>query len=148
MSKADQLYNIIRFIRPLYLNLSNAVEKELEGTGISVAKRAVLEIISDCGPQTVPNIGRIMSVQRQYIQGMVNELEDDGLVGKAPNAAHKRSVLIQITAKGSKAIKAVRDKEQLNLAKVAKGLTQEQIESAQAVINHLNEFFSMNQNGG
>ncbi len=71
----------------------------------------ILQILDRLGPQTVPAIARIRSLSRQNIQTLVNRLESRGYVALAPNPAHKRSALVQLTEGGRSLVATVTDRE-------------------------------------
>ena len=75
----------------------------------------ILQILDRLGPQTVPAIARIRSLSRQNIQTLVNRLESQGSVALAPNPAHKRSALVQLTESGRSLVAAVTKREALSL---------------------------------
>src|SRR5438874_13287905 len=82
------------------------VAEELHRQGpASSARRGLLRSLSDEGPQSVPQMARTRTVSRQYVQTLVNSLMEDGLVEMAPNPAHRRSGLVQLTADGRQAVK-------------------------------------------
>ncbi|MEO1336123.1 MAG: MarR family winged helix-turn-helix transcriptional regulator [Myxococcota bacterium] len=64
-------------------------------------------------PQTVPNIARRMGLSRQSVQRTVYRLVEDGIVGLASNAAHRRSPLVSLTDRGQTAMEAIRRRQQL-----------------------------------
>lgn len=87
--------------------------ERIHGQGeTSSGRRAILRGLARLGPQTVPEMARARPVSRQYIQRLVNELTDDGLVEAAVNPAHKRSALIQITNAGAKTLDEMSAREQ------------------------------------
>lgn len=140
--KSDALYQVISCIRPLFLSLKDAVEVELEGTGVTVAMRAVLEQLSVQGAQPVPAIARSLNIKRQSVQVVVDELLANHFVERIENPAHRKSWLIKLTSKGSNQIRNIRTKEQSNLNKVCSGLSKEEINTCLRVMTHMQEFFS------
>jgi DNA-binding MarR family transcriptional regulator len=70
-----------------------------------------MESLADQGPQTVPALARARPVARQHIQVLVNDLVRFGLVETRPNAAHKRSPLFALTARGAAWFQAIRSTE-------------------------------------
>lgn len=94
------LGHFIDEVRALFHTLKAAAE-HVHGEGErSAARRGLLLGLAKTGPQTVPQIARSRPVSRQHIQVLVNGLLKDGLVELAPNPAHKRSKLVQLTATG------------------------------------------------
>ena len=52
------------------------------------------------GPLTVPQIAEMRPTSRQRMQRLADELAAEGLVAFADNPKHRRSKLVQLTAKG------------------------------------------------
>ena len=52
------------------------------------------------GPLTVPQIARMRPTSRQRMQRLADELADDGLVRFVDNPRHRRSKLVELTARG------------------------------------------------
>lgn len=140
-SKHDALYDVIRFVRPLHLALARSVERELRGTGVTMGMRAVLEVVDAYGPATVPSIGRVLAVGRQPVQRIVNAAKALGLVSLESNPAHKRSALVALTAEGESAFRAIREREQQNLKRVARDLSRVDIVAAIRVLGALSDAF-------
>ncbi len=140
--RANTLYEIIRYIRPLHRYLVEAVSIELEGTGVTVPMRAVLEYLNENGERTVPNIARSLMLKKQYIQDIVNDLLDEELVERIENPAHRRSWLIGITPHGTGKINAIRRREQVNLVKVGADLKMDEIKTCLRVMAHLHDSFA------
>lgn len=137
----DSLYELIRLVRPLYKTLEASVAQELEKTGVSVSQRAVLEQILDNGSMTVPTIGRKLVLPRQFIQKIANELLELGLIQRRENQAHKRSVLLELTAKGLKTIEQIKVREVEVMKPVAAALNQDELTTAKAVMTKITAGF-------
>lgn len=111
MNKSDKLYQIIWQSRPLMQAAETSVERGLDGTGLTVRMRAVLEILYRQGALPVPDLARALDIQRQYVQLMVNETCRAGLTEKQSNPRHKRSHEITLTHTGQVVITAVLKRE-------------------------------------
>lgn len=73
-----------------------------EESGLGGTDNLVLAAILESDtPPTVPQIGRSLGHPRQVIQRSVNKLEEDGLIAKLPNPAHKRAPLLSATPRGT-----------------------------------------------
>jgi formyltetrahydrofolate deformylase len=99
--------------------------------------RAVLNMLRQQGPMTVPQMGRAQAISRQFVQRMVNDAAAAGLVEAAPNPAHKRSSLIRLTAEGSAAIAAVLGHERAALAPVGADLADEDVSACIRVLRRM-----------
>jgi DNA-binding MarR family transcriptional regulator len=65
------------------------------------SRRWVLRALHRRGPQTVPTLARGRAIRRQSLQPVVDGLVRDGLARLAPNPAHARSRLVEITRRGA-----------------------------------------------
>ena len=139
MTDADDLYDLIRLVRPLYKVLEGAVVRGLEGNGLTVTERAVLERIHDNGPVPVPRIADALILPRQFVQKTVDGLDAKGLVERRPNAAHRRSALMALTASGAQLIASVLTREAEVTARVAARLAPGDVATARAVIGTMIE---------
>lgn len=59
-----------------------------------------LRSLAVLGPLTVPQIARMRPTSRQRMQRLADELADEGLVRFVDNPKHRRSKLVQLTARG------------------------------------------------
>lgn len=133
-----RLYEVLEQVRPLVLNSARVVEASLKPLGLTVGMRAVLEVLAEHGPATVPAIGERLDLARQGVQRHVNDLiERDQVVSRA-NPGHRRSVLIALTDAGAETISHVSDDERRHLAEMAPDCTAEEIAAAVKVLRALN----------
>ena len=137
-----ELYSVIRYIRPVYLVLAQAVEAELRRTKITIGMRGLMERLHDEGPQTVPALARSFQLERQSVQKIADQLLENGLIERIHNPAHARSLLLKLTKQGESAFTKIRTREQENLKKVGRTLSKSDIQAATRVLNHLYESFS------
>jgi DNA-binding MarR family transcriptional regulator len=134
-------YQIIWLVRRLFRALSQKSNENLEGYGISVADRAVLEFLYPEKKLSVPEIAEQYKVSRQHIQVTVNSLLESGLVATKENPRHKRSPLIILNTKGRKLFAAVlkRDEEIITLlfSHISKKNVQITRQTLQSLLNEL-----------
>lgn len=136
--RGAQLYEILRCVRPLVLNSARVVEADLAADGLTVGMRAVLEILADHGPATVPAIAERLDLARQGIQRHVNDLVELGLVESRANPAHRRSVLIAPTPAGAARFERIRADELGRLDRMAAECTADEVAAAVKVLQALN----------
>lgn len=142
-SSPDSLYEIIRLVRPLYKTLEATVALELEKSGISVSQRAVLEQILDNGPITVPAIGRLLMLPRQFIQKVANELLELDFIQRRENEAHKRSVLLGLTPSGQRAIEQIKTREAEVMTPIAGALKSSELAVTKSVMSEIIRAFNV-----
>ncbi|WP_204300787.1 MarR family winged helix-turn-helix transcriptional regulator [Actinoplanes campanulatus] len=132
--RGAMLYDVLRHVRPLVLNSARVVERSLRFDDLTVGMRAVLEVLAEQGPLTVPVIGDRLDLARQGIQRHVNDLIDRGLAEPRPNPAHRRSVLIATTPAGAALFARIRAGELARLGTMAAECGIEEITTALRVL--------------
>ncbi|MEY9925455.1 DNA-binding MarR family transcriptional regulator [Catenulispora sp. GP43] len=133
---AVRLAEVYLLVGPLYRRVLRKVElDEMEGVGVGV--RAVLDMLRLNGPMTVPQMGRAQALSRQFVQRMVNDAAERGLVEAVPNPAHRRSWLIRLTEAGRAAIELVTAREHGLLGQVGGGLTQADVDACVKVLSSM-----------
>lgn len=122
-ASAHPIRQAILAVRRLFHALAGTDERAHAGLGITASMRAVLDVLHERGPRTVPQIARLQGVSRQHVQVVVNGLLEAGLVECRDNPDHLRSPLVCLCAAGTKACEAVRRHEARVLAGLAKRIS-------------------------
>ena len=136
-AEPEDLYEVVRYVRPLHLLAARAVSDALAGERVTMGMRAVLECLSDRGPLPVPGIGRALSLPRQVVQRLCDQALEQGLVTTAPNPAHRRSPLVVLTDAGRTAFTRLHAVELRNLAEIAAGVPAADVAAALRVLDAL-----------
>ena len=139
---ADRLSEVLDLIGPVYRRAQRKVEQDVPREGLSVGMRAVLRMLRQNGPMTVPQMGRAQAISRQFVQRMVNEAAARGLVEAVANPAHKRSSLIRLTADGRAVIALVTERERALLRRAGAGLTDSDLTGCVRVLTSLAGFLA------
>lgn len=143
MSKSisNEPYEIIWLVRRLFRALSVKSNENLEGLGISVADRAVMEFLYPDGKLSVPEIAEQYKVSRQHVQVTVNTLLKAGLVTANPNPHHKRSPLMTLSKKGRELFAVVLKRDRTVVEDLFSGIAKHDIQvtqqTLQSVLNRL-----------
>ncbi|MFI7230333.1 MarR family winged helix-turn-helix transcriptional regulator [Nonomuraea angiospora] len=136
-SPGDRLTEVFDLVGPLYRRAQRKVEQDAPIEGLSVGVRAVLNLLREHGPMTVPQMGRDQALSRQFVQRMINDAAGRGLVEFAANPAHKRSSLIRLTERGRAVITAVIDRERAELRRIGGDLTDAEVTACLRVLSRL-----------
>ena len=139
---------IVRLLRPLVLHLARAREGPLAGTGLTPATRALVEILAEEGPRTVPDIARHWTLGRQNVQRSVDTLAELAFVERVRNPGHRKSALVSLTPKGVAVFRDVHRREQEVIARLTTGLAQADVETCRRVLAHLQAGFQFSARGG
>jgi DNA-binding MarR family transcriptional regulator len=136
----ERLMEVFALVGPLYRRVQRRIDLDA-AQGVSVGVRAVLDLLREHGPMTVPQMGRAQSLSRQFVQRMVNEGAAAGLVEAVPNPAHARSSLIRLTEAGDAAIAAIVAREHAVLRRTRGDLTDADVATTVRVLGRLLELF-------
>ncbi|MEV0278192.1 MarR family winged helix-turn-helix transcriptional regulator [Streptomyces sp. NPDC050610] len=136
-----RLMEVFTLVGPLYRRVQRKVEQAAPIEGLSVGVRAVLDLLREHGPMTVPQMGRAQALSRQFVQRMVNDATAQHLVEPTPNPAHRRSPLFSLTGKGEAVITAVTTREHELLRRVGGDLTDADVATCVRVLTRMLELF-------
>jgi DNA-binding MarR family transcriptional regulator len=138
--ESDQ-YQVIWLIRRLFRALAQKSSENLEGFGISVADRAVMEFLYPDKRLSVPEIAEKYNVSRQHVQVTVNSLLESKLAVTKENPRHKRSPHIMLNAKGrelfNKVLKKDEEAVKLLFSHISKNKVQITRQTLQSLLNEL-----------
>lgn len=95
----ERLYKTLKLVRSVHLNMQRSTEQMLDGAGVSVAERAVLELFCE-EPLTVPEAARRLSMKRQFVLRVVTGLMEKQLLERQPNPEHRRAYFCVPTVAG------------------------------------------------
>lgn len=132
------VYDVLRQLRPLVLNSARVVGDRVSAEGWTVGMRAVIEVLVEGGDATVPMIAQRMDLPRQAVQRHVNDLLGLGHVETLANPAHRRSVLVTVTAEGRQAFARMRRSELAELSTLAPERSADDLRLAAEVLADLN----------
>ncbi|MFC8241716.1 MarR family winged helix-turn-helix transcriptional regulator [Streptomyces chartreusis] len=132
---------VFDLIGALYRRGLRKLEQGEEVEGVSVGVRAVLVLLHRYGPMTVPQMGRLMTLTRQFVQRMVNDALARGWAETTPNPAHQRSSLIRITDEGQAVITAILAREHALNRQVGGELTEAELQACVRVLKEMLKTF-------
>jgi DNA-binding MarR family transcriptional regulator len=110
-----------------------------QGHGLLAPGRAVLQVLADEGPRTVPWIAAKQNASRQNVQIIADRFAEQGLSEFSPNPAHKKSDLVQITEKGRELLAASTGRQSSIVQRVRSTIEESQISSALELLRRLRQ---------
>ncbi|MBW8797929.1 MAG: MarR family transcriptional regulator [Streptomyces sp.] len=137
----ERITEVFDLIGPLYRRAYRKIEQGEQIEGASVGVRSVLDLLRRHEPMTVPQMGRIMALSRQFVQRMVNDAVARGWAEVTPNPAHQRSSLIRLTPEGRATVTAVLAREHALNRQVGGDLTDAEITACVRVLKQLLKTF-------
>lgn len=88
-------------------------------------------------PLTVPQIARRMGLTRQSVHATVKRLVDDGMLELAPNADHRRSQLVRLTAPGRGKYSTIEGRQTRWVNRLARGINRTDLRTTARVLDEL-----------
>jgi DNA-binding MarR family transcriptional regulator len=94
------IYESIRLVRPIHLNVHRFLEDFLSGTDLSVPERAVLEATIQLGAATTTELGRHLALKRQQVERIVGPLAEAGFIEGQTDPVDRRARRWRATDRG------------------------------------------------
>ena len=91
------------------------------------------------GPLTVPRIARMRPTSRQRMQRLADELAAEGLVKFIDNPKHRRSKLVQLTAKGDARYRELNVRLLAIASTMGVALSESDIRKTTEIVRHLSD---------
>jgi DNA-binding MarR family transcriptional regulator len=79
----------------------------------------LMRLLKADGPKTMPEIARMRSVSRQYIQKLANEVIDRGWLTLIDNPGHRRSKMLQLTKSGERQLAVMSERLAAHVDQIA-----------------------------
>lgn len=130
--------NLILDLFRLNNRMLAAGDRLVAGLGLTSARWQVVgSIVAADRPQPVAWLARDMGANRQNVQRIVNDLEQEGLVAFQPNPHHRRAQLVVLTNKGKQSFEAAMRLQAPWVNHLADGLQAADIKMTHSVITAL-----------
>ncbi|MCH2155787.1 MAG: MarR family transcriptional regulator [Opitutales bacterium] len=107
----EDVVHLTQAVRRAYHRFRHLSDQLHGDLGITGPKRALLLLLAENGPMTVPALAGERFVSRQIIQTQINQLLSAKLVEAQENPHHKRSQLIALSEGGEQMIQSMMQRE-------------------------------------
>jgi DNA-binding MarR family transcriptional regulator len=115
------------------------VERDLAARGLSVARYAILRMLSGREPMPLSWLADKHFSQRSNITAMVDRLVRDGMVERLPDAIDRRVIRVRLTGKGAALIESARAPHLEFLAKVMSPLNDDELRTLIQLLEKLSK---------
>ena len=140
------LSNLILDLFKLNSRLLAAGDRLVAGLGLTSARWQVLgTIVAANRSQPVAWLARDMGANRQNVQRIVNDLENEGLVEFATNPHHRRAVLVVLTDKGRQTFEAAMCLQAPWIDRLSEGLLADDIATTHKVLTSVRQKLEHNR---
>jgi len=120
--------------------LLTAGDRLVAGLGLTSARWQTLGAVAAAEhPQPVAWLARDMGANRQNVQRIINDLQEQGLVAFENNPHHKRAQLVVLTDKGKQTFDAAMRLQAPWMNDLSEGLALKDIQTFQSVISTLRQ---------
>jgi len=110
------------------------LEDCLGDLGVSAPDAHILSFVRLYGPSSVGELVRVFGYRKPTMSSMLNRLESRGLLGRQLNPADRRSLLVELTAKGNRLADAARKTAEQFDSEVVERVSVEDLRGFQRVI--------------
>ena len=111
----DKDYNLWVVLDQAWTAIFNGRGKELAQYDITAMKAWLLFIVKTIGDEATPaQIARVMHRRAHSVSGLLDRMDEDGLITRAKDLDRKNLVRVTITDKGKKALKYTMKRESIH----------------------------------
>jgi DNA-binding MarR family transcriptional regulator len=136
----DAVSKVILDLFRLNNRLVTAGDRLVAGLGLTSARWQILgAIVHAERPQPVAWLARDLGANRQNVQRIVNDLQQEGLIAFAPNPHHRRAQLVILTDKGRQTYDDAMRLQAPWIDALSDGLRVEDIETTHRVMTALRQ---------
>lgn len=142
----EALTDVVLDLFRLNCLLLTAGDRLVAGLGLTSARWQILGAMAVAErPQPVAWLARDMGANRQNVQRIVNDLQNEGLVAFETNPHHRRAQLAVLTDKGKRAFDAAMRLQAPWIDSLSEGLSVKDIQSMHRVIGALRQKLESNE---
>jgi DNA-binding MarR family transcriptional regulator len=138
----QNVFRVIETVVHVYHRLTAAGDLIHADRALTTGMRSLMMGLATSGPRTVARMADDRPVSRQYIQRLVDDLLEKGLVRARPNPEHKRSVLIDLTPAGRRMTDAIARIEAPLIEELFGGFSDRELAITARVLSTLTERLS------
>ena len=124
------------------IHLLRRAAEEDKAAGLSRARLSALSVVVFRGPLTLGELAAAEGVRSATMTGIVNGLEDDGLVRRRPHGTDRRAVSIEATAAGRRMLDRARRRRIEHVASKLGDLSDDELELLRRAAELVDERFS------
>jgi DNA-binding MarR family transcriptional regulator len=129
------------YLAYLLARASHLVSREfhahLRAAGLALPQWRVLASLADGDGRTIGALARMALTPQPTMTKIVDRMEADGLVARAPAPADRRSTLVRITAKGRATVLPLIDRARRHEAEVLRGFSAGEAEALKGALARL-----------
>ncbi|HWX56296.1 MAG TPA: MarR family transcriptional regulator [Verrucomicrobiae bacterium] len=137
MAQHSQLEHLADRLHSTSIHLLRLVRGQDTAAGIGPARLSALSVVVFGGPISLNDLARAEQVRPPTMSRIVDALEKDGLARRRVNAADRRAVVIETTARGARVLQEGRKRRVRMLAKSLSGLKRSELLQVERAVRTL-----------
>lgn len=138
-AKASEDELVSRIVRSERILLRGLVRTVRKADGMTLQQTALMGILSRSGPSAMNRLGEELMVTPPNVTGIVDRLEEKGLVVRRPSPEDRRRTEIALTKKGEKLRTRVSNDYRASLSSALDSLTESERETLASLLERLAE---------
>jgi DNA-binding MarR family transcriptional regulator len=140
---SGQVEQVADLLHSAAIHLLRRAREQDAASGISPARLSALSVVVFRGPLTLGELAAAEGVRSATMTGIVNGLEQDGLVRRKPHRDDRRAVLVDASAAGRRLLERGRTRRIDHVAERLSDLSREELDLLQRAAELLEERFAV-----
>jgi DNA-binding MarR family transcriptional regulator len=133
-------------LRPVVLRVARELRKETEQFGVTARQVTLLWLVKRSPGLTLRALADAEAISAPALSGHVDRLERAGLLVRVRSAVDRRRVGLELTPKGERLLRSVRERRTAWLAERLSALEPEALRTIEAAIEPLRELLEAGEN--
>ncbi|WP_297026854.1 MarR family winged helix-turn-helix transcriptional regulator [Thermoplasma sp.] len=133
-SKAIQVWRLYVDLWKLWYKKA---ERDLNSINLSVTEFTIMRQLSDNGPMSMATIASAINVTPGWVTGVIDKMEDKGLVMRKREETDRRIIKISLTDHGKEAYEGAKKKHFDFIERSLAGLSESDLDTANYVLSKM-----------
>ncbi|WP_237265347.1 MarR family winged helix-turn-helix transcriptional regulator [Thermoplasma sp. Kam2015] len=133
-SKAIQVWRLYVDLWKLWYKKA---ERDLNGVNLSVTEFTIMRQLSENGPLSMATIASSINVTPGWVTGVIDKMEDKGLVVRKREEADRRIIKISLTDHGKEVYEEAKKKHFSFIEKSLSGLNDSDLDMAYKILSKM-----------
>jgi DNA-binding MarR family transcriptional regulator len=133
----DVALDLANDLRPVVLRVARQLRKETEQFGVTARQATLLALVDQSPGMTLRALAETEAISAPALSGHVDRLEDAGLIRRVRSDVDRRRVGLELTAKGERLLRSIRERRTAWLAEQLEELGPDALRAIEAAIEPL-----------
>ena len=127
--RASKAANLAEALRTVHWYMRRSVDAAISAQGLSLARAKLLSRMEQEGPCRPGELAAHLGQSPRTLTDALDALERDGFAERKPHPTDRRALLVSVTTRGKKALRAIEEPKRLAVEEVFRALSPSQQQS-------------------